>query len=217
MPQRLSRYSVAVDPGEALHSVETSLRVLIREVMGDAWKTAPGHPDVDAAQARRAEEVRRHNGAVISADLLDFTMHYELTTMVLRNWERFKVVFDDKKRTETFFDILEDYRNAIGHSRPLLPFERDLMTGIAGQLRNQIALYRSVTDGSTVFYPLIEMVRDSYGRSGIADWLWMAGLTQPSQRVDVGDLLMFDSQATDERQRTLSWFVFGDVNTAIVL
>ena len=55
---------------------------------------------------------------------------------------------------------LDNIRNAVGHSRPLLPFERDLLSGIAGQIRNQVTIYMSTQDEAGDIYPRIESVTD---------------------------------------------------------
>jgi hypothetical protein len=86
---------------------------------------------------RQAEAAKRPDGAVVSIDLLDYTEIYHLTGMIERNWEKFKPAFNDKGRTLAFFGVVKDVRNSVAHSRDLLPFERDLISGIAGQLRNQ--------------------------------------------------------------------------------
>jgi len=91
-------------------------------------------------------------------------------------------VFDDKKRTEVYFGILEDFRNPSAHSRELATFERELLSGISTQLRNQVALYRTALDPANAHYPLIESIIDCFGQvSGEGAYNW-AGHGKAIQR-----------------------------------
>lgn len=202
-----------MDATDALRATETALRLSISRVLGADWLAAPGAPDVSRLEEKRDAEAKRRDGAVTSDDLLEYTETYHLTQMVLRNWESFKPVFGDKKRTEVYFDFLMDVRNAVAHSRDLMVFEKELLSGIAGQLRAQVSRYRNDIDGSTAYYPLIEKVRDSLGNPGLQES--ERGYDRPVARVDVGEVLTFvgDAFAADGNpvvwkvQRTRSRYV----------
>jgi len=158
-----------MDATDALRAIETALRISIYKVLDDGWLTAPGAPDISKLEDKRVAEDKRRDGAVTSDDLLEYTETYQLTQIVLRNWESFQPVFKDKKRTEVYLGILEDVRNAVAHSRDLMAFEKELLSGIAGQLRAQVSRFRNEVDGSTAYYPLIEKVRDSLGNPGLTE------------------------------------------------
>lgn len=90
-----------------------------------------------------------------------------------------------------------------------MDFERDLLSGIAGQLRNQVALYKGARNPSSTYYPVIESIVDSFGRSGNDGML-----DGPSSRLDVGTRIRFTGSATATRGRNLEWFV---VTVSIVM
>jgi hypothetical protein len=93
----------SVEPTDALRSIETALRLVIRDVLGDeGWLAAAGSPDRAPLEQKRTEENKRRDGAAVSSNLLDYTETYQLTNLVLKNWESFKPVFSDKARTESF-------------------------------------------------------------------------------------------------------------------
>ncbi|MGH3760514.1 hypothetical protein [Actinophytocola sp.] len=198
-----------MEPTDALRAIENGLRLVIRDQLGvDGWSKALGAPDLERLEARRVEETKRRDGVAVSDDLLNFTETYHLTALVEKNWERFKPVFDDRARTLTYFGIIKDLRNSIAHSRELVPFERDLMSGIAGHLRSQISLFRSGQNESTRYYPLIETVCDSFGNEG-------AARTQGGQRrvrLEVGQQLQFSGSAFSARGKTVKWFLARDLN-----
>lgn len=82
-----------MEPTDALRSIETALRLVIRDILGrDAWFKAKGVPDVEKLRERQDEERRRRDGVVLSDDLLNFTETYHLTEMIEKNWDQFKPV-----------------------------------------------------------------------------------------------------------------------------
>jgi len=200
-----------MEPNEALRSVEIALRLLVREVLGaSGWGSAPGAPNAEKLSERREEEQKRRDGSVAPDSLLEYTETFHLTELILKNWESFKPVFADLNRTRTFFGILEDVRNAIAHSRDLVPFERDLIAGVSGQLRNQIALYRGRPGTSTQYYPAIEAITDSFGIEAIGgldsldeyDFVRRTGI-----RLEVGDVIRFKGRAFNAGSLPTQWFI----------
>ena len=191
-----------VEPTDALRSIETALRLAVRDVLGEAaWLSARGAPDEVRLEERRIEEGKRRDGAFVSNRLLDYTETYHLTALVLSNWQQFQPVFRDRVRTEAYFGVVEDVRNSVAHSRDLVPFERDLISGIAGQLRNQISLFRSGADSSSKYYPLIESVKDSFGTEGS----YTSMPISRGPRVEVDDVLTFTGAAFGAKGRAVSW------------
>ncbi|MGW4295067.1 hypothetical protein ACWEH1_18695 [Micromonospora chersina] len=155
---------MVMEHGEALAAVETALRNIVRQIMGDAWQAATGAPDLERLREKQQEARRRRDGSVVADDLLAFVEWHHLTGLIERNWAAFKPVFDDLARTKVFFGILSDYRNDVAHSRELNDFEKHLLVGSSGQLRNQIAIYRGQAVGSSAYYPTIERAWDNFGK-----------------------------------------------------
>lgn len=205
------------EPSEALASVENALRLIVRTVLGDSWTSQLDEAKLAKLAIKKGEDSTRRDGAVIADDLLAYTELYQLTSFVISDWEKFKPVFDDKKRTEVYFGILEDFRNPSAHSRELATFERELLSGISTQLRNQVALYRTALDPANAHYPLIESIIDCFGQvSGEGAYNW-AGHGKAIQRLEVGDRLTFRARAFDPRNRPLHWSILAGQQGPVTL
>ena len=195
-----------LDPVQALTTLETSLRVITREILGDRWQTSFTPAEVGKLERARARDLDRRHGISTSGDLLDYTETKQLTTIIRENWESFDPVFRNQERTYGFLQVLDDVRFSVAHSRDLVPFERDLLNGINGQLRQQIALWRNRDDPSTRFYPRIESVKDNYGNQGFDDRLGIT--TRPLLgRLSVGETLRFTGAAFGQQKFPVLWAV----------
>jgi hypothetical protein len=189
-----------MEPYEAVNSIEASLRVLIYEILGETWTNGSGI-DIDALRGKRKVEEASRRGAIVDQNLLAYTELYQLQSIVQKNWAKFKPTFGDKGRFDAFFDRAEHFRNAIMHNRELLPFERDLLSGISGELRNLIAISRSSLDHDRKHYPVVESVVDSFGN----ELSFQDGINQLSVRLQVGSEVEFTCRAWDVSARELSW------------
>jgi hypothetical protein len=190
-----------MEPTDALQAIETALRLAIRHVLGDAdWLNAPGAPSRSELEKRQASERNRRDGVVVSGNLIEYAYTNEMFEIVRQSWTQFEPVFDDEQRTVTYFDVVSDVRNNIAHSRDLVPFERDLISGIAGHFRNLVALYRStVVNPSSRYYPLIESLKDNFGTDGV-------GMDPEHRtRIAVGTVLTFTGNAFNAKGRQVKW------------
>jgi hypothetical protein len=151
-----------MEPYEAISSLEASLRALILDVLGETWIDQTDI-SVEELERRRAEEIARRKGAAVEQNLLAYAHIYELRKIIHKNWEKFKPALLDKKHFDVYMDRVEDFRNAPMHSRELLPFERDLLSGIVGQIRNLTTLFRSQKGPDRKHYPVAESIVDSFG------------------------------------------------------
>lgn len=191
------------EPTLAIQTVETALRELIRRVLGPDWTTKRGAPDLERLKEKQEEDRKRRDGAIVSDDLLAYTEFYSLTQLIEKNWDSFKPAFGDLARTKVLLGILGDFRNPVAHSRDLLPFERDLLSGASGQLRNQVSLFLSRDDGPHRYYSSIESVTDSFGYSGGTSY--DADLHVCPTRLSVGERITFQCMGIDPRGRELTW------------
>ena len=151
---------------EAIQTIETDLRTLVQLVLGDNWLGVSG---IDRAtlEAKRQTERNRRPAAAIERDLLAYT---ELTAAKLildKAWEKFEPALGTRAHIKTYLSKISAYRNPTMHSRSLLPFQVNLVLGISGELRNQIALYRKEREEANMFWPTIEQVTDSFGHSAV--------------------------------------------------
>jgi hypothetical protein len=189
-----------MEPTEAINGIEASLRVLIHAVLGKAWSET-GAVDKDSLVTRRTEEEKRRDGAAIESDLLAYTHIYELRKIITKNWEKFKPALSDRKRFDVYMDRIEDFRNVPMHSRELLPFERELLSGIAGELRNMVTIYRSQQGPDLNHYPVLDSLTDSFGNEH--DPGSVTNIT--GLRLQVGQVVEFRCRGWDAQNRELTW------------
>jgi hypothetical protein len=190
-----------VEPTEAINLVEQLLRDLVRIVLGDNWKTQRVINLADL-ERKRTEDVSKRRGSIVSDDLLAYTEFYQLKAIILDNWNAFAPALGKQKYISVYLDRLEGFRNPAMHSRTLLPFERHLVEGIVGELRNLMTIYRSTKGPDMEYYPRIELVRDSFGRT------WTEKDSSPTQqpiRLQVGQVVEFECHGEDPQGRELTW------------
>lgn len=202
-----------LDAYSELVAAETAIRQIIRIRIGDKWRADFDQGKLSALDRRRTEEGNRRDGVWVSQDLLDYTETYQLEAIIRKHWEEVRPVLGDKRRTETYLGIMLDVRNAIAHSRPLVPSERLLLAGAAGQIQNQLSRYRGESTGPGAFYASINTVRDSFGRTAAdyraiipAEHYMVPSPVTP--RLNVGENVTFECSATDPRDRELTWSVY---------
>lgn len=180
---------------EAINIIETMLRDLIRDVIGDDWRIAL---DPSRAEGMRKKEIRP--AVVTSDDALDFTEFSHLHSIITGRWADFGPVLGDEDEFKLLYGVLLwRFRNAAMHSRALVPFEEHLVLGITGMYRNRITLYRSTKGPDMQYYPKISRVADSFGNE----------LTAPSVGEPVvlkpGDIVEFLCAGTDPQDRDIHW------------
>lgn len=190
-----------MEPTEALAALEVGLRNLILERLGEYWLDVQGAPTRASLEGRRANEQSKRHGAVVSENLLDYTMTPDLGKMIFANWEAFAPVFPDRTRFEVLVNIVEDVRNTVAHSRELLPFERELLSGVAGYVSNSLALHRSSLEGPGSYYPLIESLTDHQGNDLSVAFNGVVG----GNRLAVGDTVSIRGNSTPTRGLELVW------------
>jgi hypothetical protein len=96
------------------------------------------------------------------------------------------------------------------HGHRLQVFEQELMSGIAGQIRNQVTIFLSTRDEVGDFYPRIELVSDEFGNElqpppGVTQEAGVSGTKDTGLAVHVGDTVTFMCTGTDPQGRRLTW------------
>lgn len=156
-------------------------------------------------EKRKQEDNERHQATTSDEHLINYTDINDLKTILLANWEgEFMDTFGDYKLMETYLNILNRYRNPDIHRRPLLTFQKHLILGISGEIRNMIAVYRSYRELDREGFPRIESVRDNLGN------IWTPG--NPSHlktgmTVHVGDMIEFVVTAIDPLEEDMMYSV----------
>jgi len=152
-------------------------------------------------------EHQRREGVIVSDDLLAFADTRHLTKVIESNWATFAPVFKNRVRTGVSFEALTSYRNAVQHGRRLVPFERDLLSGISGQIRNMITLHLNRVQEARRHYPLIESATDSLGNIALEGDVYPWDEDNPLAEFEVGDVLTLDASAWDPKDRKLNWLL----------
>jgi hypothetical protein len=204
-----------LNPALALTSIERALRQPYTQVLGGLHGTDWLVSQLPAEQIKRLEgkretETRRREERGVAEtpkSLVDYTEFFQLINIADKNWQHLATALGEKKDTLALLRRFDQLRNSVAHSRELLPFEEDLLSGIAGEIRNRVTLYMSKATDTNEYWARIESVTDSYGNS--IDGLRTTQSSNPHCRtgltLQVGEVVTFDCRATDPKGRTISW------------
>lgn len=205
------------DPTLSAQTAETDLRGLARlvlePVLGPNWVERSGvftPEQTEKIKARRSEEQGKRGGAVVEQSLVFYIDLWDLITMTKRHWTRFKKVLGpNRERWNQESQLLYNMRNAQAHGRVLLGFERDLLSGIAGDIRNRVTRYRSDVDPQENWWPRIESATDSFGNasSGRGGGFVAAGILDTGLVLSVGDVVTYECAGWDPQDRVLTWTI----------
>lgn len=199
-----------MEPSAAIAIIETDLRELARSVLSEAlganWLEAVlDRNAISELEARREEERKRREPVAVDEDLLAYTYAYELQTLIEKRWDPFAPALGAKREFSVLMDMVNDYRNAPAHSRELLPHERSLLEGIAGEIRTRVTAYRSSRGPDASFYPIIESIRDSFGHTPESLDPDNLAYVDTGRRLHVGDTVTFECRGWDPQGRDLLW------------
>jgi hypothetical protein len=208
-------------PGEAIEACETALRQLLQLVVpplvGEDWLAQQLTPEKLAQlEERRKEEGKKRvlrGVASTPQSLLAYADLFTLRTLTEKNWQHLAPALGKKSETGALLKRLDDLRNAIAHNRPLVPFERDLAAGIAGEIRNRVTIFMSTNDPAGDIYPRIEFAQDNFGNSIDPIGLESAGMggnSRTGQVVYERDVLTFTLRGSDPQNRDLEWQIHSN-------
>ncbi|WP_414122791.1 hypothetical protein [Corynebacterium nuruki] len=202
-------------PSVALSTCETALRQLLTFVLsqkhGLNWLTAVVSADkLVKWQERKEVEAKKRTTrgvATVPPGLLDYAEFHELVDLVNKRWNEVAPALGKKAVTGALLERFDDLRNTVAHSRDLLPFEEDLLAGIAGEIRNRVTLFMSTEAPSGEHFARIEEVVDSFGNR--VDGLETLKSSNPcivcEQVLNVGDVVKFRCRGTDPYGRGIGW------------
>nr|WP_090276832.1 hypothetical protein [Mycolicibacterium komanii]CRL70338.1 hypothetical protein CPGR_01948 [Mycolicibacterium komanii] len=209
---------MSLDPSVSLNVCENALRELIRHTFGEAWGVnwieRVTTPEQRSAWADRAAVDQAHTrkgvAQVPAQDHLDFSHFYELLGLADKHWDKLAAALGKKAITLALLKRFEDLRDRVAHGRTLLAFEQELMSGIAGQIRNQVTIYMSTQDPHGEYYPRIDSITDEFGHQILggppasADGELLAGY-QTKTVLKPGQVVRFRCRGTDPQDRNLVW------------
>lgn len=211
---------------QTLRNCENALRdfmaLTLEKMHGDRWieycQVAPER--IKEWEQLKLEDEERHQATTSDEHLINYAEIADLKTILLANWEgEFTDTFGDYRLIETYLNILSRYRNPDIHRRPLLTFQKHLILGVSGEIRNMIAVYRSYRELDREGFPRIESIRDNLGN------IWVPG--KPSHlktgmTVHVGDMIEFVVTAIDPLEEDLMYSIkdkgwnIGNVLTTVI-
>jgi len=203
----------ADEPIRSLATAENVIRDLIEEVLaleyGDRWLDRAGVTAQRLAKwnERRSEEKRRREGSVITDRLIYYSDLTDLPVILHANWNLFAPCLGDWKTIDVYLQRLVDFRLALMHGRSLLPFEEELVRGIAGEIRNRVTLWKAMGKDEVEHFARIEQVTDSFGNVATSGRVANTGLV-----LHPGDEVRFLLAGWDPRGGALRWsaIVVGD-------
>jgi hypothetical protein len=204
-----------MDVTQALKDTENSLRdfisVVLRAKLGESWLLNSGiSPErLQRWEERKESEKQRQDSGVVEQRLIYYADFYDLRTILKKNWAgEFSDALGDWKTIEVWLTELEKLRDPDAHRRELLPHQKNLIIGIAGEIRTRLVRYRSKNETSEDYYPRIESARDnlgniySYGDRSVID---------TGMRLRVGDTIDLVITATDPLGESLEYAIYrGD-------
>ncbi|RPE79100.1 hypothetical protein EDF28_2916 [Curtobacterium sp. PhB137] len=202
-------------PALALASCESALRQLLDRVFVDRYGADWASTVFTVEKRAKLEELRdverkkRHGRgvAVVAENLLQYTNFYDLRELVRKQWDLVAPALKDKAVITALLTRFDDLRNTVAHSRELLPFEKDLLSGIAGEIRNRITIYMSTQAPTGEFYARIESIVDSFGNEADAARTLVTANppVKTGQVLHPGDVVTFRCRGWDPQGRTLTW------------
>jgi hypothetical protein len=202
-----------MDITQALRDAENSLRDFVASVLsksGEDWVNRCGVSPERIAKwkERKATEEKRQEAGVVEERLIYYADFYDLKTILKKNWAgELSEALGDWKTIEVYLDELEKLRDTDAHRRELLSYQKHLVLGVSGEIRNRIVRYRSKMETPDDCFPRIESARDSLGN------LWVPGksiglkMVHTEATVRPGDILDFVVTARDPEDLPLEYSV----------
>lgn len=201
-------------PAAAVATCETAIRELMTyaysTTYGSTWLThIVATNKLESWDERTSSESNARKGMVAAPSSgLNYANFYDLISIADKHWEPLASALGKKASTLPLLRRFDNIRNSVAHSRPLLQFEHDLMSGIAGQIRNQVTIFMSAQDDVGDIYPRIESVMDGYGRrveSATVEGEIAGSCPDYGIIVRPGDTVVFECVGVDPQDRDLEW------------
>jgi hypothetical protein len=211
-----------LEPSIAIRTCEDALRQLMsfvyRQSYGEGWLGHISNSDQRRTWAHRYEqekEKRTNKGvALVPNEGLAYSDLGDLLKFVDRYWQPLEPALTDKSETVALLTRLEALRNTAMHSRTPLAFEEDLISGIAGQIRNQVTLYMSTQDATGQYFPRIESIIDSLGHrfDGPLEVVIGVSTVNTGKTLHPGDEIRFTCVGIDPQGRQLEFEFWPRLN-----
>jgi hypothetical protein len=150
---------------------------------------------IDDSSRHRFRLSASQKSGVVEQRLIYYADLEDLRIILEKNWSgEFSDAFGEWDRMNVFLTELKNLRDPDAHRRELMPHQKYLVLGIAGDIRTRLVRYRSKQETSEDYYPRIESVGDSLGNIYTYG---AANAIATGARLRVGDVIEFLITATD--------------------
>ena len=189
------------DITQSLKNTENTLRdfiaTILQNQLGNDWEDKCGvSPDrIGHWRERKEVERKRQKGGAVEERLIYYADFYDLPIILKKHWNHFADALGDWKTMEIYLNELGTLRDPDAHRRELLPHQKQLAAGIAGEIRNRLIRYRSKLETNDDCFPRIECARDSLGHQIIPVGMRNTSITGSILRP--GDIIEFVVTAND--------------------
>jgi len=192
-----------------INEYENTLRTIISEIIGSADSSSfnVSKDRIDKWKEKREIETKKYKGINIETRLIYYSDFYDLKNIISKNWEKFKVFFDEKKKFEVYFDQMETFRNTLSHGRTLLFYQEKLIEGILGELKTLLINYHNKNMNPTDYFVRILKVSDNLGNTWDDQSIGIGMITNSVIRV--GDSLEINVEAFDPKGREIDFEIYN--------
>ena len=148
-----------IDVDKSLRDIENFLRnnimYILKNQYGNDWEKHLGVTEerLEVWNNRMLEEGKRLKGQSIENRKIYYSDFYDLKTIIIKNWDIFKNCFGEKKIIEHQLSQLESFRNPNAHNRDLLDYQKHLLVGYIGDIKNGIMKFRGDIEKKSTYFP----------------------------------------------------------------
>ena len=162
-----------MNPHQEIKNVENAIRDFLvehlRKKYGSRYEMHFGisQERILKWKMRQEEEKKKFPTVAVDPRLIYYSDFYDLKEIIKKNWDidAIKNCFVKQKKVEFYLEELDSYRNPTAHNRDFLKHQEQLISGISGELRSKIAIYRNMEESVDSYFPRIESIRDNYGNT----------------------------------------------------
>lgn len=182
--------------------------MIVSESNGPGWIRYSGLTDarLRELEALRSKFQEDQNIMTSEGRLVNFCDFKDLAVIIEHHWNhQFEVAFGYLDSIKTYANSLHKFNNPDAFNRPLLSFEKHMVLGVTGTIRNNISVFRSWKEVGKEGFPLIESVQDNYSN------LWTMGNPKKLKTqltLLENDLLEFVVIASDPKDEYLEFRLF---------
>ncbi|MFT4659842.1 MAG: hypothetical protein ACI8XB_000092 [Patiriisocius sp.] len=202
-----------MDITRALHNAENILRdyidMVLSDCYGDEWYQEAG-VEIRKINEWEIRKIPEETGPMIvkgKEKLIQYAKFNDIRKILRENWvSDFQNTFGDQDIMDSFLKIIEEYRDPGSRRRELFVYQKHLILGISGEIRNKISIALSRADTGKEVFPRIESLKDNRGG------LWTPGSprkVKTNQVLKTGDQLEFIVTAYDPMEEDLEYRIFG--------